>query len=215
VHHLPPRMVIGKVPAGADALLRDSGVVARFARAVSPGELPGLDVRESRFVRVFSSRYYPDATPASLRVVPMRQVRGDDEPFETSDAPLEPSPTVMKASLADDQNAELNERNVFVPYASGRIVVSVILPESNGRAEPSTEDWSDASIAEVYAKIQAGLEVIQRHEPNAKLSFVMHYESAPAKGGLEGTVDVDWEYGSASRATWTSTPPTRRSTAAS
>jgi hypothetical protein len=195
VHHLPPRLVVGKVPAGADALLRDSGVVARFARSVSPSELPGIDTRESRFVRVFSSRYYPDTTPAGLRVTPLRRVRGEDEPFETSEVPEEPGLSVLKASLPDDQNAELNERNVFVPYASGRIVVSVILPESNGRGEPSTEDWSDQNIPETYAKIQAGLEVVSRHEPNAKLSFVMHYESAPGEGGVDGTVDVDWEYG--------------------
>jgi hypothetical protein len=195
VHHLPPRLVVGKLPAGADALLLESGVVSRFARAVSPSELPGLDTREARFVRVFSSRYYPATTARGELVQPTRRVRAEGEPFETSDNPSAPPMSVLKASLPEDENAEANERNVFVPYASGRIVVSVILPESNGRGEPSTEDWSDASIAEVYAKVQAGLEVIQRHEPNADLSFVLHYESAPAEGGLEGTVDVDYEYG--------------------
>jgi hypothetical protein len=194
VHHLPPRMVIGKVPAGADAVLRDSGVTARFARAVSPSELSGLDTREARFVRLFSSRYYPTTTPHLELVAPKRLVRAPDEPFET--VPVVEAARAAAATITeDDDQAEQNERFVAVPYASGRVVVSVILPESNGRGAPDTETWTEESILEVYAKVQAGLEAVARHEPNARLDFVLHYESAPAPGGLEGTVDLDWEYG--------------------
>ena len=90
VHHLPPRLVIGKVPPGADAVLADAGVVQRFARAVSPAELGTLDTREARFVRVFSSRYYPAGTQPLDRVVPRRAVRSPDEPFEASEDPAAP-----------------------------------------------------------------------------------------------------------------------------
>jgi len=192
VHRSYPRlMVVENLPEGADRLLRNVGVRQRFARAVSPTELRDLSVAESRFVRVFSNRYYPEATPRSEQIVPTRFVRRADEPFEQA-APEQPSLSRAAAAALDVPE---QERNVWVPYASGRVVVSVILPESNGRGEPSTEDWNEATILETYAKVHAGLEGISRHEPNAKLDFVLHYESAPASRGLAGTVDVDFEFG--------------------
>jgi len=192
VHRSGKRLlVVENLPAGADSVLRSVGVRQRFARAVSPRELAGLSVDEGRFVRVFSNRYYPEATPREEQIVPTRAVRRADEPFEQS----APETSSTRALKAGDTSAEEQERNVFVPYASGRIVVSIILPESNGRSEPSTEDWNEDTILESYTKVQAALEAVSRHEPNSKLDFVQHYASAPASRGLAGTVDLDWEYG--------------------
>ncbi len=192
VHRAGSRLlVVMNVPAGADAVLSAVGVREHFARAVSASELPDLSVAEGRFVRVFSNRYYPSMTPPKEKIVLTRAVRSADEPFE-QEAPAQSAARAMQAAGTSDEE---QERNVFVPYASGRVVVSIIMPESNGRGEESSEDWTEDSILETYAKIQAGLEAITRHEPNAQLEFIQHYESAPAAGGLEGTVDIDWEFG--------------------
>ena len=82
-----------------------------------------------------------------------------------------------------------------MPYASGTVVVSVWLPESNGTSEPSTENWNEALILQTYEKIQTALEAIKRHGPAANLRFVLHLESSPDNGGLEGTIDSNWEFG--------------------
>src|SRR4029079_9954544 len=81
------------------------------------------------------------------------------------------------------------------PYASGTVVVALLLPESNGAAEPSTDDWTEDSILSAYQNVQTALEAIERSEPNSGLRFIIHYASAPANGGLPGTIDCHFEYG--------------------
>jgi parallel beta-helix repeat protein len=57
-------------------------------------------------------------------------------------------------------------------FMIGSVAVSIILPESNGTIDPSTEDWTDEEIENVTSKIQFALDWWASLNPNAGVSFV-------------------------------------------
>ena len=191
---LGPRLLTARLPAGTDAVLQQLGVASKYDRALDPAELAGASTEEARFVRIFDNTYFPAGTKATLRTAPAKIVLPAGEPFER--APVVP-PAGPRGPLfapgEPDPNAPLDR--VPVPFASGTVVVSIVLPESNGVIDPSSEDWSEQAIVETYQKVQTALEAVARTEPNSGLRFVVHYESRPGAGGLAGTVDCDYEFG--------------------
>lgn len=52
------------------------------------------------------------------------------------------------------------------------IAVGIILPESNGTIDPSTEDWTDTEIQKVLSEIQYALDWWTSQNPDANVSFV-------------------------------------------
>jgi hypothetical protein len=183
------RLVVAAVPANADAVLTGLGMVTRFARSLATTEIPSATIEEQRFVQVFDSRFYPaDATTKAIRM--MRTVRPRGQAFERapSGSPVRQARAIKPA----DATAGTVDYGT-VPFATGTMVVAVILPESNGNIDPSTEDWTADAILSTYAKIENSLEAYTRSEPNAHLRFILHYESSPAPNGLVGTVDWDYE----------------------
>ena len=186
---LPPRLIIATVPPGAERVLADAGVVARFDRAVTPADLAAPTTAEARFLAVHAARWFPAEVPATARLAPTARMRPDGE-REGTVAPL----AAARIAAGDPDDA------VAVPYAAGTIVVSIVLPESNGAIDASTEDWTEAMVRETYLKIATALDKVAATDRNADLRFVIHAESAPAAGGLEGTVDTPYEFGQ--RANW-------------
>ncbi len=193
---LPPRLVIAQVPTGAEAALAALGVVGQLDRAVTAADLAAATLPEERFLAVHAARWYPSEVPPRERLAP-RFVR---RPPGAMEGPPQAMPQAAReAALA----AEIDPEDLMsVPFASGTVVVSVVLPESNGTIDPSTEDWNEDLVRETYLKVQAALDKIAAAEPNADLRFILHYESAPAAGGLPGTVDTGLEFGQ--RAQWAS-----------
>lgn len=190
-HSLAPRLLIVSVPDGAERVLQQLGVAARFDRALDPTEVPNATIEEQRFLRVFSNRYFPGQGPPKGKLAPTHCIATLGEPIEAG-ARTAPASTSPSALLKE---AFQPSTTLTTPYASGTIVVSILLPESNGVAEPSTEDWTEDAIAETYLKIQTALEAIKRSEPNNDLRFILHYESSPGVGALPGTIDSDYEFG--------------------
>ncbi|MCE9576318.1 MAG: hypothetical protein K8W52_24435 [Deltaproteobacteria bacterium] len=197
IAELPPRLVIAQVPAGADAITANLGVVARFDRPVEPGELAGATTDEDRFTAVYANRWFAQI-PRAIQLAPRRQPRAKGETFEAQPTRGHVTKGIVGPGGPGPQPDP--EDQVSVPYASGTIVVSIVLPESNGSIDPSTEDWNEQSIRETYLKVQAALDTFVAADPNANLRYIVHYESAPADGGLAGTVDTGYEFGQ--RAQW-------------
>lgn len=56
-------------------------------------------------------------------------------------------------------------------FMAGRVAVRVIFVESDGAAEPSSEDWTSAQIAAIHGQIDAALAWWRDRVPNARLSF--------------------------------------------
>lgn len=184
---LPPRLVIAQIPDGADAALADLGMVARFDAAVDETVLPGATTNEARFINVYSNRW--QVAPPSMAIVARHVPAMPGEAFE---APAQAAPLTNRLfAPGPGGEAPDPEDQVSIPYASGTVVVSIVLPESNGAIDPSTEDWNEDRIREIYLKVQAALDRIATSEPNADLRFVLHYEPL---------VDSDYEFGQ--RAQW-------------
>jgi len=57
-------------------------------------------------------------------------------------------------------------------YLIGHVAVGVILLESNGTIDLSTENWTPARETQVISEIQTGLSWLANDEPNADVSFV-------------------------------------------
>ncbi|MCX7683428.1 MAG: hypothetical protein N2508_15915 [Anaerolineae bacterium] len=57
-------------------------------------------------------------------------------------------------------------------YMLGSVAVGIVLVESDGSADPSTEDWSPEEKALVFSEIKAALEWWAALEPRAHLTFV-------------------------------------------
>ena len=57
-------------------------------------------------------------------------------------------------------------------YMIGKIAVGIILPESNGSIDVSTEDWTDAEIQKVLSEIQIALDWWASQNPSANVSFI-------------------------------------------
>jgi len=59
-------------------------------------------------------------------------------------------------------------------YLIGSVAVNVVLVESNGAVDPSSEDWTPTERQQVFQKIVAALNWWQSMEPRAHLQFVYH-----------------------------------------
>jgi hypothetical protein len=59
-------------------------------------------------------------------------------------------------------------------FLAGTVSINLVLPESNGRLDLSTESWTEDREAKVVAGVTAGLEWIRAREPSAGLTFVYH-----------------------------------------
>lgn len=59
-------------------------------------------------------------------------------------------------------------------FLAGSVSVNVILVESDGSLEMSSENWTATREAEVVGKIASGLEWVRLQEPQAALRFVYH-----------------------------------------
>jgi PKD repeat protein len=56
-------------------------------------------------------------------------------------------------------------------YLIGKVAVGILLPESNGTIDPSTEDWNSTEEAEVVERIKYALHWWSSQNPDANVSF--------------------------------------------
>lgn len=96
---------------------------------------------------------------------------GDLEP-PLEDALIPPPPP---ANLASSQSASAGPSQ----FMAGNVAVRLVLPESNGSAEPSTEDWTEAQIDAVEQQVEAGLNWWVDRLPLAQLSFTVETQVLP------------------------------------
>ncbi len=64
-------------------------------------------------------------------------------------------------------------------FMAGRVAIWLLLPESNGAREASTEEWSAEEVALVQTQVQAALDWWSARLPLARLSFSLHTDVVP------------------------------------
>jgi len=85
--------------------------------------------------------------------------------FETSSEALAPS---LSPSPGYYETSE---------YLIGNVAVGIVLLESNGHTDPSSEDWTSTQESQVVNEISSGLSWLANYNPNAHVSLVydIHY----------------------------------------
>jgi hypothetical protein len=171
-HIFPPAAVIGQVPAGMQA---PAGVSAIYRQVVDEADLSTLTGAARRAAQVWNDLLSPHPLDAALST--------EAPPADlTNDAMVPPPPEQQPAPSNDPIPGYAETSEYFI----GRVAVGIVLPESDGSLDPSTEDWTETERALVLSKISAALDWWAAREPNAHLTFV--YDdgtAAPVATGYE------------------------------
>ena len=92
--------------------------------------------------------------------------------FDYSDALVAPDlPHRRFEALSDGQSPSPGYYETS-EYLIGSVAVGIILLESNGTIDPSTEDWSSTQESWVWSEISGALTWLENYNPNADISFV-------------------------------------------
>ncbi|MFC1721883.1 FG-GAP repeat domain-containing protein [Patescibacteria group bacterium] len=176
VHRYPPKIASGTAPAKLlDSILALPGVAAVYFQPVELEQIV-LPLKADEKLGVL-------AWNASFNVPPVDITVGD----ELVGDDLEPSPEMQGDIPADEQISYSSASPTAdgaptgagfydtSEYMAGDISVGVILPESTGAIDPSTENWTAAEEALVASEVQAGLNWWSARESLADISFTYHF----------------------------------------
>ncbi|RLC86010.1 MAG: hypothetical protein DRJ03_10005 [Chloroflexi bacterium] len=169
-HIFPPAALIGNVPVAPD----DARAVYR--QAVNEAALVTLTGKARRAAQVWNQLLASESSSIAARI--------DTEIVNDALAPPPPERTLSLASVSG--SAQTPNYYETSEYFIGRVAVGIVLPESDGSADSSTEDWNADERALVLSEITAALDWWAALEPNAHLTFV--YDdgtAAPIATGYE------------------------------
>ncbi len=172
---------IVRVPErGRDALLRRSRLRA-FSRLEEDGavlegaaELPPL-VQEWARARAL----LPEGSATELPLEPLHSdtLVGPDWWDDLDGAYRKDAPAGLRPAGADWQNTS--------EYLAGRISLNLLLLESNGYVDRSSEDWNETLEARVLAESMEAATDLDAMYPGAGLSFTVHLYSGRSDPRLE------------------------------
>jgi hypothetical protein len=158
-HVFPPAALIGEVPTDEPT---PPGILAIHRQAVDEATLTTLTGEARRAAQVWNALLNPEMPSDAV------QLSNDLEAELVNDALVAPFPEEL-AALAGDPIPDYYQTS---EYLIGRVAVGIILPESDGSVDPSSEDWTEAERTLVLSEISAALNWWAAREPNAHLTFV-------------------------------------------
>ena len=173
-HHVfPPHVLIGEIPADvAQWLVRDPRVDCVSSGEINPASVPasyGQMARDAIAAWNRSLEVQPAAPPGPVDL-------GRPLTDDALERPLTGPVGLSGQSAASPPGAGRWQTS---EYMMGKVVVSVILPESSGAIDADIETWSSAQQATVVSEIVGGMEWWRSQYPYAAapLTFVydLHY----------------------------------------
>ena len=160
-HVFPSAALIGQLPLDAQV---PAGVNAVYRQAVDESSLSNLSGAARRAAQVWNALLSPQPAPDAMQslAVPQAEI--------ANDAMVPPLPELgaLNTLTTNPTPAYAETSEYFI----GRVAVGIVLLESDGSLDPSTEDWTEAERALVLSKITAALDWWAVREPNAHLTFV-------------------------------------------
>ncbi len=180
-HTFPHQAVIAQVsPSATQPLAALPGVAAVFTQAVELSAVDRYGPNARRFANVWNNMVAPQAAAPDMSLMAAEH---QDEPNDAFTAPDLPSTdgVLLQASASVTPGYYQTSE-----YMAGSVAVGIVLVESDGSVDPSTEDWTSAEKQKVFDEIVAGLNWWTEMEPRANLSFVYddHF-SNPLPTGVE------------------------------
>ncbi|MFQ5611909.1 MAG: hypothetical protein ACE5H9_07220 [Anaerolineae bacterium] len=166
IHRFPPDAFIADVPANSPPMV---GTSAYFFGPVPRQDMAGLSPSARQAARIWNHLLGKDASPADAPIPA-------DTHLETLPDAFEPPQSAIGAEAqASDPTPGYYETS---EYLIGSVAVGLVLPESNGTTDPSTEDWTEEERALVASKIVAAMDWWAERESRANLSFIYDNLSA-------------------------------------
>lgn len=84
-----------------------------------------------------------------------------------------PVPGAQRSQSKTPTGSNANDTSEFM---LGSVTVAILLPESDGTIDPSSEDWASWMIDSLVSRVQQGASWWQSHPLGGDLSFVFHTE---------------------------------------
>jgi hypothetical protein len=175
VHVFPPHILIGTIPFTAEpGLIGQSGIVQIARGVVDPASVESYGQTAVVGVQTWNTLFAsPDAAPDAT-VLSQEEIAGDlvNDALEPPDLPSDFAPGQPAGSDVSAQSGGFTPGYYQTSdYMIGDVAVGIILPESDGSGDPSTEDWTAAERQLVYNEIAAACNWWAARESRAHLRF--------------------------------------------
>jgi hypothetical protein len=181
-HVFPPNALIGQIPPTLPAGgLAPAGVVAVYRDAVNPDDLADYGPSAQKAGTAWNALLAAQTSEREGNALSVAQA-GAELVYDAFPPPDLPEGQVQSVS---ETSAEPDYYHTS-EFMIGTVAVGIILPESDGSIDPSTEDWSEEERQQVYTEIVAATDWWAAREPAAQLTFIYddHY-SQPVPTGYE------------------------------
>ncbi len=164
-HIFPHQALVANIPAHTIQLLTALPSVA--AVFTQPVELAHMDIygpKARNFANVWNNLIAPKSAPTTMDLAATEHPADHNDAFVAPDLP-------DKIGIASNSSITPGYYQTS-EFMTGSVAVGIVLVESNGSTDPSTEDWTDDEKQLVFSEIVAALNWWTEREPRAKLSFV-------------------------------------------
>ncbi|MCB0211388.1 MAG: hypothetical protein KDJ52_18765 [Anaerolineae bacterium] len=166
-HIFPHRALMAKVPYDTMAQLKSfPGVGELFTNAVDVAQIGHYSAETQQLISTWNAIVAP-VDPNSVMNKSVGTHFGEEEhTFIAPDFPQEGEKGIGAASSVTPGYYETSE------YLTGSVAVGIVLVESNGTTDPSTENWVNDEKQLVFNEIVSAMNWWAELEPRANLSFV-------------------------------------------
>ena len=169
-HKLPHQALIAQVsPGDIHMLAALPGVADVFTQVVDPSSVESYGPNARHIVGVWNSLVAPQATPLDVSLMATGHPDDPDDALTAPDLPSAKGTTLLATSASSSITPGYYQTS---EYLAGTVAVGVVLVESDGSGDDSTEDWTTSEKQKVFDEIVAGLDWWAEMEPRANLSFV-------------------------------------------
>jgi len=180
-HTFPHQAAIARIPAHTiQSLAALPGVAGVFTQAVEPSTANSYGPNASHIAGVWNNLIAAQTAPLNTGLMATGH---SDDPNDALIAPDLPPRDGLTLAAGDSVTPGYYQTSEFM---AGSVAVGIVLVESDGGTDPSTENWTAAEKQQVFDEIVTGLNWWAEMEPRAHLSFVYddHF-SNPLPTGVE------------------------------
>lgn len=168
IHAFPNQaLIINIADDTLEQLAHLPGVAGAFTQPVELAQMDIYGPKARQLAEVWNNLVAPQSPPAEVNALAAAGHPDDhNDTFLASDLPAADGLGVAAASSVTPGYYQTSD------YMAGSVAVGIVLVESNGVTDPSTENWTESEKQLVFSEIVAALNWWAQLEPRANLSFV-------------------------------------------
>lgn len=167
VHQFPQQGVIANARAETVPDLASlPGVAATFTQAVDLSLMDTYGAEARRLAGVWNNLLDSQDSVVEVNLMATEQMSGIEQAFMPPDFLAETDVAIAAENSVTPGYHQTSE------YMAGSIAVGIVLVESDGSVDPSTENWTEDEKQLVFREVVGALNWWSEQEPRANLSFV-------------------------------------------